>query len=91
MKDAPTFLLLAEAADISRASISTVRWWIETGKLRAHRPGRRVLIERSALLAFLRGEPGPVEAAAPTTAHEAIAASWGDRQRKRALRRSGPR
>ena len=51
----PDYLLIGEAAEIARASIPTVRYWIQTRRLRARRPGRRVLIRRSDLLAFLDG------------------------------------
>ena len=50
------YLLLSEAAEIARTSVSTVRHWIATGKLRKHRPGRRVLIALEDLEAFLRGQ-----------------------------------
>ncbi|MAT26115.1 MAG: hypothetical protein CMN31_10615 [Sandaracinus sp.] len=53
------FLTLDEAAEVARTSPSTVRHWIRVGKLDAHRPGRRVLVERSVLVAFLRGDRSP--------------------------------
>ena len=52
----PEYLLLEEAAEIARTTVPTVRFWIQMGKLRARRPGRRVLIRRRDLLAFLDGE-----------------------------------
>jgi excisionase family DNA binding protein len=51
----PQFLLIEEAAEIARASVATVRFWISTGRLRARRPGRRVLIRRRDLIEFLDG------------------------------------
>lgn len=50
------FLTLPEAAEIARASVNTLRFWIREGRLPASKPGRRVLVERSALIAFLRQE-----------------------------------
>ena len=50
------FLTLEEAARIARTTVPSVRHWVRTGKLPAHRPGRRVLVERETLIAFLRGE-----------------------------------
>jgi excisionase family DNA binding protein len=58
-------LLLEEVAQEARATISTVRHWVSTGKLASVRPGRRRLVRRSDLEAFLgcagaeagRGDP----------------------------------
>jgi excisionase family DNA binding protein len=49
------FLLLEEIAAETRAPISTVRHWIATGKLASVRPGRRRLVRRVDLEAFLSG------------------------------------
>jgi excisionase family DNA binding protein len=49
------YYLLSEAADIARTTTSTVRWWIQTGRLKSVKPGRRRLIAESALLDFLAG------------------------------------
>lgn len=46
-------LTLEECAEHARTSTSTVRYWIATGKLRSRRPGRRVLVRRADLAAFL--------------------------------------
>ena len=46
-------LLIPEVARVARASESTVRWWIATGRLRSFRPGRRRLIRRSDLESFI--------------------------------------
>jgi excisionase family DNA binding protein len=51
----PRYLLLPEAAELARASVSSVRYWIQCGKLKAHRPGRRVLIAADDLERFLAG------------------------------------
>jgi excisionase family DNA binding protein len=56
------FLLLDEVMRLARAeSISTVRHWLRTGKLASVRPGRRRMVRRSDLEAFLRrgSLPGP--------------------------------
>ena len=46
-------LLLPEVAAMCRATIPSVREWIRTGRLKASRPGRRVLIRRSDVEAML--------------------------------------
>ena len=51
--DRPRYLTLPEAAEIARTSVETVRYWVWMRKLRAHKPGRRVLIKESDLLAFI--------------------------------------
>lgn len=48
-----TFLYVEEVAQECRTSISTVRQWIAMGRLRASKPGRRVLVERDDLDKFL--------------------------------------
>jgi excisionase family DNA binding protein len=48
-------LLLEEVVTLTRAaSVSTVRHWLRTGKLASVRPGRRRLVRRADLEAFLR-------------------------------------
>lgn len=47
------YLLLHEIAEISRASVGTVRAWIRTGRLPSVKPGRRRLVRRSDLERFL--------------------------------------
>jgi excisionase family DNA binding protein len=54
-KSKSSYLLIDECAEIARASNSTIYHWIATGKLRAHRPGRRVLVRADDLYAFLDG------------------------------------
>lgn len=51
----PRLLLIEEVAMICRASPSTVRFWIKTGKLRSIRPGRRRLIPEADLQRLLSG------------------------------------
>lgn len=48
-------LLLDEVAGICRVTIDTVRHWIQIGKLRSLRPGRRRLVRRVDLDSFLAG------------------------------------
>jgi excisionase family DNA binding protein len=50
---APDLLQLEEVAQLARASVSTVRHWIRSGRLRSVRPGRRRLVPRADLDAFL--------------------------------------
>ena len=47
------YLLLTECAAEARVSVSTVRHWILTGRLASTRPGRRRLVRRVDLAAFL--------------------------------------
>ncbi len=47
------FLFLEEVAAETRAALSTVRYWITTGKLPSVRPGRRRLVRRTDLERFL--------------------------------------
>jgi excisionase family DNA binding protein len=51
------FLLLEEVAEETRTPLSTVRHWIATGKLASVRPGRRRLVRRIDLEAFLASVP----------------------------------
>jgi excisionase family DNA binding protein len=50
---ARTFLYLEEVARECRTSLSSVRVWISSGRLRATRPGRRLLVSREDLEVFL--------------------------------------
>ena len=56
MPDSPELLLLDEVALICRVSVPTVRFWIQQGRLRSIRPGRRRLVPRSALDEFLESD-----------------------------------
>lgn len=49
----PDLLLIEEVAEETRASMSTVRFWIAEGKLASVKPGRRRLVRRKDLDAFL--------------------------------------
>lgn len=49
-------LILEEVAELTRAKLETVRFWIKQGKLRSIRPGRRRLVRRQDLEAFLANE-----------------------------------
>ena len=43
-------LTVEEAADVARVPVSTLRWWVQTGKLRGTvRAGKRRLVPRRAL------------------------------------------
>jgi len=53
LNGAMEFLTLDEVAAITRAPLSSVRGWIRHGRLPATRPGRRVLVKRADLDAFL--------------------------------------
>lgn len=56
---ADTYLLLAEVARETRTTVSTVRYWITSGKLPSVRPGRRRLVRRTDLDAFLASSATP--------------------------------
>lgn len=49
----PQFLKIKEAAGLLNFDERTIRRWIESGKLIAHRPGREWRISRDALDEFL--------------------------------------
>lgn len=49
----PRFLLIDEAAAIARTSPNTIRYWLQIGRLRSTKPGRRRLIAEADLLALL--------------------------------------
>jgi len=59
------YLTLDEVAVITRAPLSSVRGWIRRGRLAATRPGRRVLIRRADLDAFLAAAAVRVDGRAP--------------------------
>ncbi len=47
------YYLLTEVAELTRSSLSTVRWWVSQGRLKTTKPGMRVLVADSELRAFL--------------------------------------
>ena len=51
------FLTVKEAAKMATLAPSTIRLYIRKGKLKAHKPGRRVVIARADLESFLRMNP----------------------------------
>ncbi len=53
-ENAGSFLLLPEVATYTRASLSTVRFWVATGKLKSVKFGRRRMVLVSDLDAFVR-------------------------------------
>ena len=46
-------MFVEEVAAVARVSSETIRYWIKRGKLASSRPGRRRLIRRDDLEAFL--------------------------------------
>src|SRR5262245_11800245 len=50
-------LSVNEAAEFARLAPSTIRLYIRKGHLKAHKVGRRVIIERGELDAFIRQNP----------------------------------
>lgn len=48
------YLILKEAAQFARTNVSTVRWWIQTGRLASFKPGRRRLVACDDLEAFIQ-------------------------------------
>ena len=51
--DFKPYLTIKEAADLARLAPPTIRLYIRKGGLRAHKVGRRVIIKREELIAFL--------------------------------------
>ncbi|MBK8169660.1 MAG: helix-turn-helix domain-containing protein [Sandaracinaceae bacterium] len=49
----PALLTLSECAEIARAPLSSVRYWVSQGRLRSVRPGRLRLVRRADLALFL--------------------------------------
>ncbi len=49
----PRFLTIKEVADLLNYDERTIRRWISSGALEAHRPGRQWRIARDALDVFL--------------------------------------
>jgi excisionase family DNA binding protein len=48
------YMTLKRAAEFADTPVPTLRHWIYRGKLKAYRPGRRVLVQKSDLVRFLR-------------------------------------
>jgi excisionase family DNA binding protein len=72
------FLLLTECAEHARVPLSTVRHWIATGKLPSVRPGRRRMVRRADLDAFLAGAAAPA-AGTPHSSSSTTDRALGDR------------
>jgi excisionase family DNA binding protein len=49
----PTFLTLDQVAEIARVPRETARYWTRSGKLRAFRPGRKVIVREEDLLEMI--------------------------------------
>jgi hypothetical protein len=58
---ADRFMLLSEVATEARVSISSVRHWLRTGRLRSVRPARRRLVRLQDFERFLAGLALPQE------------------------------
>ena len=61
MANRDEWLLIHEVAKIARVSPDTVRFWIKKGRLRSVRPGRRRLVRRDVLEAFLSATSKPAK------------------------------
>lgn len=51
--DSADYLSVAEAADVARCSVYTVRRWLRRGELTKHEAGNRYLVRRDELEKFL--------------------------------------
>jgi excisionase family DNA binding protein len=52
--NAPRYITVADAsARVGGVPISTIYYWIQTGRLKAFRPGRRLLIREDELVRFV--------------------------------------
>lgn len=51
----PTYLTMPDAAAAVATSPDTIRYWVSTGKLRAFKPGRRILVRLDDLQALVEG------------------------------------
>jgi excisionase family DNA binding protein len=60
-------LFLEEVAAMARTPLSTVRYWVATGKLGSLRPGRRRFVRRSELERFLAEVSRPASRAPRTS------------------------
>jgi excisionase family DNA binding protein len=94
MRNATTaedLLLVEEVAREMRVPVTTVRWWIRTGKLPASRPGRRLVVRRSDLEALLSAKSVKPKLRDASAARLRFVPSELDRKRAdEALKRRGP-
>jgi excisionase family DNA binding protein len=60
------FLLVEQAAEYANLPLETIRKWIAVGKLRHARPGRRILIRKTDLVALIESTMSGGEALEPT-------------------------
>lgn len=56
-RDPEELLFLEDVATITKASISTVRWWVQEATLPSVKVGRRRMVRRRDLDAFIGGKP----------------------------------
>jgi len=49
----PKLLTVETIAELTHTPVSSVRWWLDCGKLRYYKPGRRRLVAESDLWAFV--------------------------------------
>lgn len=49
------YLTLSQVAERLSTPAETVRYWVHVGKLRAYKPGARVLVRETDLAAFVEG------------------------------------
>ena len=47
------YLTLRETAERCRVSVGTARYWVKSGKLPLHQPGKYILVPESAVEQFL--------------------------------------
>jgi excisionase family DNA binding protein len=80
-------MLVEEVAHELRTPVATVRWWIHTGKLKATRPGRRLLVRRSEVERLLASATVSSGTASAAPAPLRVVPSELDRKRAQDIRR----
>jgi excisionase family DNA binding protein len=51
------YLTVQEAAELARTPVPTIREWIRQQRFPSYRPGKRRLIKRADLIAFIESTP----------------------------------
>lgn len=64
---ASEFLTIAEAANFVRVSVTTVRSWCHSGRLRRYGEGRIWRIRKDELLSFMAGGPSESQSSSAAT------------------------